>query len=34
MSVREVIHGLAYKEQDTACERKKEKWNSTDAEEE
>jgi len=34
MSVRELIHGLAYNKQDTEYERRKEKWNSVDAEEE
>jgi hypothetical protein len=33
-SVREVTYGLAYNEQDIECDRRKEKWNSTDAEEE
>lgn len=34
MYVREVIHGLAYNKQDTECDRRKETWNSIDAEEE
>jgi hypothetical protein len=34
MSVREVINGLAYNKQDTECDRRKEQWNSIDAEEE
>jgi hypothetical protein len=34
MSVYEAIHGLTYNKQYSECDRMKEQWNSTDAEEE